>query len=170
MNRVALICTFLLTALLIASAGCPSIQSPGFGPFPVGSLAGGTLAGVAGFAPGNVPGVGEFKLTIVNLDNTRTYNVSATPAGGTATTGQVLPCNVQNIVTSCDATSVDVTVTDASSTLTGSLAVVPPSDCSQLLVYISVTTIPAEEGGTPTTSVVVTDTFPSTPSACGFAL
>jgi hypothetical protein len=182
MNRLTLACSVLLTACF----GCAGIQSIGFGPFPSSSIAGGSLAGVAAFVPGIVPDDGEFSLIVFNTDGTAIYDVTVTPAGSTATTKQVNPCNPAYFTAGCDVGTVVISVTTTGLETPATLTLMPDSSCKQQVVYIVATNTTTTgdqtatdtpEGETPTTTdqttiktVTLTQTTPIEAAACGLGI
>ena len=159
MKRLMLACCLLLAAGLSCTG-----SSLGFGPFPSSVFGNGVTAGVAGFVPGTIPGANEYAIVVLNTDATNTYDVTMTPAGGSAITRQALPCNVANFVASCSANAV-LQVIPTGSTTPVALTVTPNATCTQQLVFIAVTTTTGT-GGTGTTTVSLTQTAPTSIINC----
>jgi hypothetical protein len=150
------------SALAMVGASCVDLQSLGFGPFPSSSL-GGSVAGVASFVPGAVPGEGQFALVVFNTDSANTFDVTVTSLNGAAVTKTAAPCGVANFAPSCTAASVLVSVAVTGSVTNPSLTVIPPANCGQQIVFI----VPGTTSGTTTTPPTLTQSVPSSAATCG---
>ena len=149
--------------LVALGTSCAGLQNIGFGPFPSTSLSG-SVAGVASFVPGTVPGAGEFALVVYNTDSTNAYDATVTPAGGTALTKTVPSCGIASFAPSCTVASVVVTIAVSGSTTPPTLTVTPPATCSQQIVFI----VPATTSSTSATSQPsLMETVPTSLAACG---
>ena len=160
MNRIMLVCGLLL---LVGGVGCVG-PNLGFGPFPSSVFGSSVTAGVAGLVPGVIPGENEFAILVVNTDDANAYDVSVTPAGGSATKREALPCSVANFVATCDVASVLIQLPGV--TPAASLTIAPDAACSQQLVFIALTTTEATEEEEATTTVSLTTTPPDSIANC----
>ncbi|MBI4580226.1 MAG: hypothetical protein HY718_11020, partial [Planctomycetes bacterium] len=136
MRRARVICGLLL----LAGTGCASIASVDFGPYPASGLGTGSVfAGVAGFVPGNVPGEGEFLLTIANTDPTTLHTVIITPTGDVPITLTIAPCNVAKAAVSCSATRIVIEIDLPPPAVNPTLTITPnAAACLPRVVYIEV--------------------------------